>query len=108
MLAFVKKTTYSMNSGVMSGESLKWSSWSGVVGTACDDLSTKYTISRRVCVPIIAMVASLVVLMIIHPPFACTPAEGFLTARLSAFRVVTWLLLVGIATAALTQMKLFQ
>ena len=87
---------------------LKWSSWNEVVNNAYDRPTHETVIARRICVPLIVSLATAAILVIIYPPFACTPATGMHRPKLSAARIVCWSVLAAVATAVLTNTHLFR
>ena len=88
--------------------SLKWNSWSEVVSNAYDRPTHETVLARRICVPVVVSLIAAAVLVMIYPPFACTPASGVQQAQLSLARVACWAVLAGVATAVLTSTHLFR
>lgn len=89
-------------------DSLKWSSWNEVVHNAYDRPTHETVLVRRICVPLVVSVVAAAVLVILYPPFACTPAAGVQKPQLSVARVACWGVLAGVTTAILTSTHLFR
>lgn len=87
---------------------LKWSSWNPVVTNAYDRPAHETVLTRRICVPLVVALTVSAVLVILYPPFACTPASGTQQPQLSVARVTCWAVLSGVATAILTGTHLFR
>ena len=79
-----------------------------VVSSAYDRPTHEAAMIRRICVPLVAALLTAMVLAMLWPPFACTPAEGLQQPRLSLARVACWSVLAGVATAVLTGTHLFR
>lgn len=88
--------------------SLKWSSWNDVVSNAYDRPTHERVLARRICVPLVVSLVTAVVLVVLCPPFACTPSSGVQQPQLSIARVACWIVLSGVATAILTSTHLFR
>lgn len=89
-------------------DSLKWQSWNEVVRNASDRPTYEGAVARRVCVPLAAALLSAIALVVLYPPFACTPSTGVQQPRLSAARVLCWAGIAAVATAVLSQTHLFR
>lgn len=88
--------------------SLKWASWNSVVEHAYDRPTHETVLVRRLCVPLVVSLVAAAVLVMIYPPFACTPASGVQQPQLSVARVACWAVLAGVATAVLTSTHVFR
>lgn len=86
----------------------KWSTWNEVVNSASDRPAHETVLMRRVCVPLVVGLITATILVIIWPPFACTPATGVQAPQLSAVRVACWTALAIVATAGLSATSLFR
>ena len=88
--------------------SLKWNSWNPVVESAYDRPTHETVLMRRICVPLVVSIVTAAVMVMIYPPFACTPASGVQQPQLSVPRVACWAALSGVATAVLTSTHVFR
>lgn len=103
-----KDRPWAMASSCLDPAQLKWSAWNEVVHNAYDRPTHESVLARRVCVPLVVCLVTAAILVMIYPPFACTPAAGVQQPQLSIARVVCWSVLAGVAVAVLTSTHLFR
>ncbi len=88
---------------------LRWHAWQNVVDSAYDRPVYEDQLTRRVCVPLTTAVVVAVILVVLHPPFACAPTSDSVTAASPSFtRVVCWAIFAAIAVVILVHSNLFK
>ena len=88
--------------------SLKWSTWGDVVKGAYDKPTYESQLARRVCVPLVVALIAAVVLVVLSPPFVCTPASEHELPRVSFRRLACWAAIAAVSTVVLVQSNVFR
>lgn len=66
------------------------------------------TWARALCVPLATGIVVALVLCVLWPPFACTPARGVRAPELSAARVAAWAVVGAVLAAVLARAHVFR